>query len=141
MGVYLRAKFEVSSIILTSFKQGGNFTPPLPQNEPLKSPPRLELITANLVQSKTWQSESETWISMISLMADFFYLFVASFAAKLSKCLFSVDSWELPFNSMQFRGCLEFFVFLNILSFLYFSWTDGMQSVCSLLSSSVSLVV
>ena len=40
MGVYLRAKFEVSSIILT-----GNFTPaPLTaQNEPLKSPPRLGL--------------------------------------------------------------------------------------------------
>ena len=28
MGVYLRAKFEVSSIILTIFTQGGNFTPP-----------------------------------------------------------------------------------------------------------------
>ena len=30
MGVYLRAKFEVSSIILTSFRQGVgvNFTPP-----------------------------------------------------------------------------------------------------------------
>ena len=28
MGVYLRAKFEVSRIILTGFRQGGNFTPP-----------------------------------------------------------------------------------------------------------------
>ena len=31
MGVYLRAKFEVSSIVLTRFRQGGgggNFTPP-----------------------------------------------------------------------------------------------------------------
>ena len=49
MGVYLRAKFEVSSIILTSFRQGGgdNFMPPLPppQNEPLKGPPRLGLKT------------------------------------------------------------------------------------------------
>ena len=26
MGVYLRAEFEASSIILTSFRQGGNFT-------------------------------------------------------------------------------------------------------------------
>ena len=45
MGVYLRAKFEISSVIVTSFRQGGNFTPPptLPQNEPLKSPPRLGL--------------------------------------------------------------------------------------------------
>ena len=31
MDVYLRAKFEDSSIILTSFRQEGNFTPsPLP---------------------------------------------------------------------------------------------------------------
>ena len=48
MGVYLRAKFEVSSIVLTSFRQGVgvNFTPPpftSPQSEPLKSPPRLGL--------------------------------------------------------------------------------------------------
>ena len=27
MGVYIRAKFEVSSMILTSFRQGGNFIP------------------------------------------------------------------------------------------------------------------
>ena len=53
MGVYLRAKFEVSSIILTSFRHEGEVvvlhppptppTPPPPQNEPLKSPPRLGL--------------------------------------------------------------------------------------------------
>ena len=45
MGVYLPAKFEISSIILTSFRQrGGEFyLPPLPQSEPLKSPPRLGL--------------------------------------------------------------------------------------------------
>ena len=42
MSVYLRAKFEVSSIILTSFRHGG-IVPPPPQNEPLKSPPRLGL--------------------------------------------------------------------------------------------------
>ena len=43
----LRAKFEVSSIIRTSFRQWGNFnTPPPPptcQNKPLKIPPRLGL--------------------------------------------------------------------------------------------------
>ena len=38
MGVYLRAKFEVSSINLL-----GEGTP---QNEPLKNPPRLGLKTA-----------------------------------------------------------------------------------------------
>ena len=44
MGVYLCAKFEVSSIILTSFRLGrGVILPPPPQNETLKSPPRLGL--------------------------------------------------------------------------------------------------
>ena len=34
--------FEVSRIILTSFRQGGGGIPPhTPQNKPLKSPPRL----------------------------------------------------------------------------------------------------
>ena len=42
MRVYLYAKFQVSGIILTSFRRG-NFTPATPQNEPLKSPPRLGL--------------------------------------------------------------------------------------------------
>ena len=41
MCVYLRTKLQVSSIILTSLKQGGNFPPP--QNEPLKSTLRLVL--------------------------------------------------------------------------------------------------
>ena len=47
MGVYLRAKFEISSMVLTSSRQGEgcNFTPPSPpQNEPLKSPLRLGLL-------------------------------------------------------------------------------------------------
>ena len=52
MGVYVRDKFEVSGIILTSFRQGGGVilppSPP-PQNEPLKSPPRLGL---NMVKTK-----------------------------------------------------------------------------------------
>ena len=39
--VYLPTKFQVSSIILISFRRG-NLTYP-PQNEPLKSPPRLGL--------------------------------------------------------------------------------------------------
>ena len=40
MGLYLHAKFEVSSIIQTSFRQVGNFTK---KKELLKSPPRLGL--------------------------------------------------------------------------------------------------
>ena len=37
MGVYLRAKFDVSSIILTSFRQGGNFSPPPSKRTPKKA--------------------------------------------------------------------------------------------------------
>ena len=43
MGLYLRAKFHVSSIILTKFRQGVILPPPPPQNEPLKNPPKLGL--------------------------------------------------------------------------------------------------
>ena len=48
MGVYLRAEFEVSSIILQVLDGGGgggaqNGPPPPPQKEPLKSPPTLGL--------------------------------------------------------------------------------------------------
>ena len=41
MSVYFRAKFEVSSIILTCFRHAVPLPPP--QNEALKSPPRLGL--------------------------------------------------------------------------------------------------
>ena len=54
MSVYLHVKFEVSSIILASFRrgrEGGGVIltppPPPPQNEPLKIPPRLELKLLN----------------------------------------------------------------------------------------------
>ena len=43
MCVYLRTKFQVSSIVITIFRQGEFYTPS-PQNEPLKNPPRLGLI-------------------------------------------------------------------------------------------------
>ena len=42
--MYLRTKFQVSSVILTSVRQG--VIPPL-QNKPLKSPPRLGLRITN----------------------------------------------------------------------------------------------
>ena len=47
MNLYLRDKFQASSISLTSFRQGGGgIPPPPPQNEPLKSLPRLGLMSA-----------------------------------------------------------------------------------------------
>ena len=42
MCVYLGTRFQVSSIILTSFRQGVILHSP-PQKEPLKSPPKLGL--------------------------------------------------------------------------------------------------
>ena len=45
--LYIRPKFQVSSQILISFRQGFLTQPP-PQNEPLKSPPRLGLIVYNV---------------------------------------------------------------------------------------------
>ena len=52
MGAYLRAKFEASGIILTSFKQL-KLPPPPPQIKPLKSPPRLEL-TFLFTKQRDW---------------------------------------------------------------------------------------
>ena len=43
MGVYLHAKFEVFGIIVTCFRQGGNFTTATSKRTPKKSPPRLGL--------------------------------------------------------------------------------------------------
>ena len=50
MGVYLRAKFEVSSIILTSFRQGGNFTP-LPTSK--RTPKKPTQIRVNAFKNGT----------------------------------------------------------------------------------------
>ena len=44
MCVYLRNKFQVSGVILTSFRQVGVILPPPPQNEPLK---KSSLISVN----------------------------------------------------------------------------------------------
>ena len=61
MGVYLRVKFQVSIIILTSFRQRvgawgvGNFITNLllpPQNKLLKSSPRLGLKLEDIIYQK-----------------------------------------------------------------------------------------
>ena len=44
MSVYLRAKFKVSSATLMNSGQGGGGFTPSPQNEPLKSPPKLGIM-------------------------------------------------------------------------------------------------
>ena len=57
MCVYLRAKFEVSGIILLSFRQG--VIPP-PENKLLKNPPRLGLTCK---EKSWWNIASEYQIS------------------------------------------------------------------------------
>ena len=66
MCVYLRAKFEFSSIILTCFKQGGN-SPPPPQNETLKNPPRLGLNLGASQIDSIFSAKAEKSVSMIFL--------------------------------------------------------------------------
>ena len=70
MGVYLRAKFVVSSIILTGFRQGVILPPPphTPQNEPLKSPHRLGLM------KDPFRSEFYLEDASKGIRSNFFYL-------------------------------------------------------------------
>ena len=64
MGLYLRAKFEVSSMIVTRFRQGVILLPPPPpQSEPLKSPPRLGLI--GCVQHTFTELESDADLGLL----------------------------------------------------------------------------
>ena len=66
MGVFLRAKFEAFSIILTGFRQGwvgATLSPPKPHNEPLKSPPTLP----GLIQQTSFS---------LFLFFNIYYLFI-----------------------------------------------------------------
>ena len=61
---YLRSKFEVSSIILTGFKQGVIVRLSPPQNESLKDPPRLWLI--HLLHNSNFTAVFEFHCIMVS---------------------------------------------------------------------------
>ena len=50
MWVFLRTKFQVSTIILTSFRQGV-ILPPSPQNKSLKSAPNLVKLYIGITMS------------------------------------------------------------------------------------------
>ena len=67
MSVYLHAKFEVSSIILTGFRQGVILPIPQPQKEPLKSPPRLGL--------KILKPNTETSHSTLAFKCAYIYTY------------------------------------------------------------------
>ena len=81
MDVYLHAKFEVSSTILTRFRQGGGGgvilpppkrTPLPPQNEPLKSPPRLRL--SDLFNRPTYLKGRSSYYLFVRLLAEKIFL-------------------------------------------------------------------
>ena len=93
MGVYLNAKFKVSSIILTGFRHGGILRPPT-QIEPLKSPPRLGL--SNVCRGRGLWKFNNSLISNIN--------FVDEMKTLIQKVVFSPENdtyladqvkWEL----------------------------------------------
>ena len=94
MGVYLRAKFEVSSIILTGFRQGVILPPTPPQNEPLKSPPRLRLTLKNSHLCKPLNLSKPNCLSNFTDKVDH-YVFVSIISWRLSSqdCLKNTVSY------------------------------------------------
>ena len=76
MRVYLRTKFQVSSVILTSFRQGVNLPPtPPPQNKPLKSPPRLVLKKRSVIsQRRCFAYINVNYHSQKRILSVFYYV-------------------------------------------------------------------
>ena len=87
--LYLRAKFQVSSIILASFRQEVNFTtppsPPPPQNEPVKSPPNGLSVNAEILAYALY-----CWSSSFNLN----FLTAKSFNIS---CKLVAYNWSVPF--------------------------------------------
>ena len=90
MGLYLLTKFQVSSIILTSFRQrgrgggGGNFTPPPnpPQKETQKSQPRLGLSRESQTLMLRKIFDKETFPQ--SCLGNIYHLFGWCFEMKIN---------------------------------------------------------
>ena len=61
--VYLCTKFQVSSTILTTFRQGVILLLPPPQKEPLKTPPRLGLNIVAIMVFKCCESSIKSNIA------------------------------------------------------------------------------
>ena len=85
MGVYLRTKFQVSSLILTSFRQGVILPSPSSENKPLKSPPGLVLRKSH----KSWNNQHpfHPHFSQLELRVWCQAQFLASFTFFLSDSL------------------------------------------------------
>ena len=67
MCLYLCAKFEVSSIILMSFRQGDNFTPPPPTSK--RTPKKPTQIRVNIQNIN-----SNTYIIFLKFFQSFFFM-------------------------------------------------------------------
>ena len=84
--VYLRAKFQVYSIFLASFRQGVNLPPtPPPQNEPVKSPPNGLSVNAEILAYALY-----CWSSSFNLN----FLTAKSFNIS---CKLVAYNWSVPF--------------------------------------------
>ena len=112
MCVYLRAKFKVSSIILTSFRQGVVLLPPPTlQNEPLKSQPKLGL---NKLTSK-YGKECPNFSRVVIFP---FILINFSFISNATN--FFIHSLNIHYLKTAFA----LLVFLNQVPFLFFVYAD-----------------
>ena len=70
MSVYLRAKFEVSNVILTGFRQGGNFTHPTSKRTP-KKPSQIRVnVDIVLTQIYNWRRVVGDTIYAYKMYAD-----------------------------------------------------------------------
>ena len=69
MGVYLRTKFQISSVILTRFRQGIILPPFPPQDGPLKCPQRLGLMRLLYCfwNNYSWVSSIRGYSNVISI--------------------------------------------------------------------------
>ena len=115
MCFYLRAKFEVSSIVLTIFRTEGGVIPPpppTPQNEPLKSSPRLGL-SADL--SYTYKCVFQVSVNL--------NVIPTSFLAFHIPLIFARQQLKISEICPQFQPIkLEIFCILTIMSDIIFSF-------------------
>ena len=91
MCMYLRTKLQVSSIILTGFIQGRVIltnSPSPPQKEPIKSPPRLELIRIHYTHDYTATTSHGVARKESTIILKYT---VNLFRRNLKRCLFILD--------------------------------------------------
>ena len=121
MCVNLRTKLQVPIIILTSFRQGGNFTPPLLQNESLKLSPRLglkEKITGKTVDGGTKYVETMVILRYLSNFNRTLDMHLARceinlFLTRSSECVLSNDAKTTTFKITDTKTLCSSCNFIN----------------------------